>query len=175
MRPLVFRRPPERKWPHPYQPVVRCNICDCAWRAPCLQRERSEARKSPCERKQLSTSKRGKFEHWFSNPVSSIFDAEDLCAGVERWDDEYTFVISIGKRISSWSANSPSQRCKLFSNLSVFNGFGLADSNSCCDAEGTVNCHKEYHHPYIEQRSLDIWLAIQIQAWPTWNLLDNEL
>ena len=43
----------------------------------------------------MPASKRGMFEHQFSNSVSSIFDAEDMRASVERWDDECTFVISI--------------------------------------------------------------------------------
>ena len=49
-RPLVFqvihRLPSERNGPHPSHPVVRCNICGCAWRASCLQRERVEAGKA---------------------------------------------------------------------------------------------------------------------------------
>ena len=57
-----------------------------------------------------------------------------------RWDDENTFVISIREENFELVSQLSPQRCNLFSNVSVFNGFGLADSNSCFDAaKVTVN------------------------------------
>ena len=61
---------------------IRCNKCKC-----------------------VSTSKGSKFEHRFSNPFSSIFNAEDLGASIKCWNDECTFAISKGKTLS-WPANS---------------------------------------------------------------------
>ena len=37
---VIHRMPSERKGPHPSHPVVHCDICGCAWRASCFQRER---------------------------------------------------------------------------------------------------------------------------------------
>ena len=109
-------------------------------------------------------SKKNKFEHRFANSVSAILNAENLRAGIERWDDECTFVISIREENFELVDQLSPQRCKLLSNHSVFNGFGLADSNSCFDAaRGTVNLKGDAILSKSDN-SLAIWLVFRIRV-----------
>ena len=56
--------------------------------------------------KQLSTTKGSKFEHKFSDPVSSILNAENLRTGVERRDKKSTCAINFkGDTIISTSGH----------------------------------------------------------------------
>ena len=75
----------ESKRPQSVEPIETGNHKEKAPR-PAKRRKIGEARGRPSHMrpvslnkgKRLSASKRSKFENWYSNSVSSIFDAEDL-------------------------------------------------------------------------------------------------
>ena len=70
--------------------------------------------------KQLPTSKKGKFEHWFSNTVSSILHAKNLRTGIKCKDNEGTFIISFREENFELFCQHAPPRRKLLSDLPVF-------------------------------------------------------
>ena len=80
---------------------------------------------------------------------SSIFDAEDMWASVERWVTNGPSSSLLGKKISCWSA--------------MF---------WCCQRDW--QSRKRFHYLLFGHQDLGVWLVIQKQSWPTWNLLWNE-
>ena len=81
-----------------------------------FQNFRTKCPKHPDQVQQGSESKRNKFY----NSVSSIFDAEDLWASIDRWDDEYTFVISIKEETFKMVSQLYPQKAQI-----VFRSLGL--------------------------------------------------